>query len=93
MAQRRRRPPPAPQRGGEDIASVRRDLQQCQRMLATKATLTERFEAGTEDRKTTIKVREELQRLQLGNSILDDVECRDGICLAHVTNRAADDET
>lgn len=84
--------PPAPANGSGEVLRARRDLSRCQRALAAKATLDERFDVASVDVDGTNLVREQLRALPFGGAVLESLECHDRVCLARVTGAASIDE-
>ena len=83
---------PAPANGSDELLRARRDLARCQRALAAKATLDERFDLASLDLDGTNRVREQLRALPFGGAVLESLECHDRVCLARVTGSANADE-
>lgn len=87
-------PAGAAERAAERVAGrepdIRRELEACRGSLAAHATLPERFEAAEVDVGLTATMRAKFGALMTGPSTLDSFECRNGVCLARVTNAAVD---
>ncbi|MEQ1736880.1 MAG: hypothetical protein ABL886_10830 [Rhodoglobus sp.] len=78
--------------GNADVLRARRELASCQRALAGRATLDERFDVAPVDVDGTGRVLAQLRALPFGGSVLESLECRDHVCLAQVASSANADE-